>query len=109
MKHETLELTRNNVTPAQFCAYVRRQIKNHNFEGISPHDIDLEYWKRGDDMNFYIKGDGDRATEKSISKPYEMQTYIAWGGDVYNLIMEFDFWDDKTGVGYFYYLNKYND
>lgn len=35
-----------------------------------------------------------------------MQTYVRnWDGTVYNMIMEFTFWDKKTGTGYFYFLN----
>ena len=44
--------------------------------------------------------------EKSVSKPYQMQTFIKYpNGDVYNEICEFDFWDDKTGTGYYYLKN----
>lgn len=102
MKHDELELTRRGVTPAQFAAYVRQMLKKH---GIDYVDIDLEYWKRGGDLEFDYHDDPDRpcAAERSISKPYEMQTYIRnWDGTVYNQIMEFDHWDDKTGFGYFY-------
>ena len=108
MKKEELELTRKNVTPAQFAAYVRHQIRKHGLEIICAEDIDLDYWKRGGDLEFNTKHDGIH--EKSVSKPYEMQTYIRNAdGTVYNLIMEFIFWDDKTGNGYFYFINTWND
>lgn len=110
MKREELEITRTGCTPAQFLAYVRAQIRKHNFAGISAEDIDLEYFKAGNDLNFNIdnegKPDAPCRKERSISKPYEMQTYILnWDGSVFNNIMEFTFWDDKTGCGYFYFLN----
>ena len=46
------------------------------------------------------------AYERSVSKPYECQTYVRnWDGSTYNEIIEFDFWDDKTGTGYYYLLD----
>lgn len=112
MKREKIELTRRNVTPSQFAAYVRQQIKKHNLKTILADDIDFEYWKNGGDLEFDyhdIPGKPCQA-EKSISQPYEMQTYIRnWDGTMYNLIMEFTFWDEKTGTGYFYFINAWND
>lgn len=110
MFKEELELTRRNVTPSQFCAYIRNQIRQHNFESIRAEDIDLDYWRRGNDLSFDIKGNDPENDpcehERSISKPYEEQTYILnWDGSVYNFILEFNFWDDKTGTGYFYFVN----
>lgn len=79
---------------------------------IHPEDIDLDYWARGNDIEFdyhNIEGKPCRA-ERSVSKPYEMQTYIKnWDGTVYNMILEFNFWDDKTGTGYFYFLNTWEE
>lgn len=102
MKREELELTRRGVTPAQFAAYVRQMLKKHGYS----EEIDFEYWKRGGDIEFDYHDDPTRpaAAERGVSKPFQMQTYIRnWDGTVYNLIMEFDFWDDRTGFGYFYY------
>lgn len=109
MERTELELTRRGVTPARFAAYVRAQIRKHDLKGLlSAEDIDLDYWRRGGDLEFDyhdIPGKPCKA-EKSISKPYEMQTYVRnWDGTVYNMIMEFTFWDGKTGTGYFYFLN----
>lgn len=116
MKNRTrqeLELHRNNVTPAQFLAYVRAQIKKHGLTCIDPYDINLEYWKAGNDLNFNNRYQPDSEqyqagieTEKSVSRPYQMQTYIRFtDGQIYNLICEFDFWDEKAGFGYFYIVN----
>lgn len=102
---DELELTRHGCTPAQFAAYVRQMLKKH---GIDYVEIDFDYWKRGNDINFDYSNDPSRPckAERSVSKPYQMQTYIRnWNGSTYNMIMEFDFWDDKTGTGYFYFLN----
>lgn len=116
MKKEELEIMRHNVTPAQFAAYVRQQIKKHNLTTICAGDIDLEYWKKGGDLEFDIRhDDSEKETapckaESSISKPYEMQTYIRqWDGTCYNEIMEFSFDDEKTGTGYFYFICTWNE
>lgn len=107
---EELEMIRRNITPAQFCASVRYQIRRCKFIGIDPLDIDLQYWAAGNDLNFDCdnrnRPDAPCAYERSISKPYEMQTYLRnWDGTVYNQIMEFSFDTEKTGTGYFYYHN----
>ena len=39
----------------------------------------------------------DPKTEICKIQPYEMQFYLEGS---YNFIMEFQFWDDKTGNGY---------
>lgn len=110
MMREELELTRRNCTPAQFLSYVRQQIRKAKLEAICAEDIDLDYFKRGDDLNFNINNSGNPDApcerEKSVSKPYEMQKFIKnWDGSVFNHIMEFEFDDEKTGHGYFYFLN----
>ena len=113
MRHiEELELSRTNVTPAQFLAYVRQQIRKHNFIAICAEDINLAYFAKGGDLEFdYHDVPGKPAkAEKSVSQPYMMQTYILnWDGTVYNHIMEFDFDDEKTGHGYFYFINTWDD
>lgn len=110
MKRE-IEIIRNNVTPAQFLTYCRRRV-DEKCGGRS--DLDLDYFVRGDDLNFdtdHKKNNDECYTlygvvrEKSISHPYEMQTYILYeNGNVYNEICEFEFDDTKTGHGYYYLL-----
>jgi len=114
VKKEELEIMRHNVTPSQFLAYVRKAIRSHKLTAIDPMDIDLNYWKRGNDLNFdhkYTDPENDPVEhEKSVSRPYEMQTYIRnWDGTVYNLIIEFQFDDDKHGFGYFYLINTWTE
>ena len=65
VKKEELELTRHNVTPAQFLAYVRRQIRTHKLTAILPGDIDLDYFAAGNDLNFDIRHEGDAPDDDS--------------------------------------------
>ena len=103
----TIELTRHDVTPAQFLAYVRSQCKR---KGI-PFDMDTAYFVQGQQyssgeyMNSaYTGGTPSRRpcyAETCKATPYEHQTYIVgYDGETYNEIIEFDFDDEKTGHGY---------
>lgn len=105
---QCIEITRHNVTPAQFLAYVRSQLKKKNLRDVAS-DLDLDYFARGNDLNFYYYNEPDRPckSEKSVSNPYEMQTYILnWDGTCYNEICEMQFDNEKTGTGYYYLFNS---
>lgn len=98
-----IEIQRSNLTPAQFLSYVRRSVDRKGGEMLRG-DLSLGYFKAGNDLNFDHEHDGMR--EKSISRPYEMQTYIKYeDGACYNEICEFEFDDEKTGHGYYYLVN----
>lgn len=98
-----IEIQRSNVTPAQFLAYVRSRVDAKGGKDLRG-DLGLAYFKAGNDLNFDHEHDGMR--EKSISKPYEMQTYIRYeSGATYNEICEFEFDTEKTGHGYYYLVN----
>ena len=98
-----IEIQRSNLTPAQFLSYVRRSVDRKGGEMLRG-DLSLGYFKAGNDLNFDTEHDGMR--EKSISRPYEMQTYIKYeDGACYNEICEFEFDDEKTGHGYYYLVN----
>lgn len=103
-----IEIQRSNVTPAQFLAYVRSRVDAKGGEMLRS-DLSLDYFKRGDDLNFDIhheEPEFDGLHEKSVSKPYEMQTYLRYSnGAVYNEICEFEFDSEKTGHGYYYLVN----
>lgn len=104
MKKTEIELTRHNVTPAQFLSYVRATLKKRGIRDLAS-DLDLDYFRRGNDLNFDIRHE-DGSHERSVSKPYEMQTYCKWvNGAVYNEICEFEFDDEKAGHGYYYICN----
>lgn len=103
-----IEMQRSNVTPAQFLSYVRSRVDAKGGKYIRS-DLDPRYFAAGNDLNFDIKHTEEGMTgihEKSISKPYEMQTYIRYpDGALYNEICEFDFDTEKTGHGYYYLVN----
>ena len=106
-----VELSRRGVTPAQFLAYVRSTLKKKGVRDYAS-DLDLDYFRRGNDLNFDYYNDPEKPckSEKSVSKPYEMQTYILnWSGSCYNEICEFVFDDGKTGYGYYYLLNTVDE
>ena len=103
-----IEIQRNNVTPAQFLAYVRSRVDSKSGEMLRS-DLNLRYFAAGDDLNFDTHHEEPGlygVHEKSISRPYEMQTFVRYpNGATYNEICEFVFDDEKTGHGYYYLLN----
>ena len=103
-----IEIMRHNVTPSQFLSYVRHSVDNKGGKMLRS-DLDLDYFRAGNDLNFDIHHEEPEFNglyEKSISKPYEMQTYLRYAdGAVYNEICEFTFDDEKTGHGYYYLVN----
>lgn len=106
-----IEITRNNVTPSQFLAYVRSRVDAKGGR-LMRSDLDLAYFRAGNDLNFDFTHEDPETPEllgvheKSVSKPYQMQTYIKYpNGAIYNEICEFTFFDDKTGAGYYYLVN----
>ena len=111
-----LELTRNDVTPAQFLAYVRRMCKQHGIDCFELSARDFangdhwgnEYWNTR-----YVGGTpSTRPCESEICKglPYDRQVYIHnFDGTTYNEIVEFTFDDEKTGHGYFFTVQTETD
>lgn len=113
-----MEITRHNVTPSQFLAYVRAQAKKRGLSGLTS-DLSLRYFSQGEKVNGeywnsrYTKGTPEtRPAQSEVVKalPYDQQTYVLnFDGSVYNEIVEFTFDDDKKGVGYYYILNTEAD
>lgn len=106
-----IEIQRSNVTPAQFLAYVRSRVDAKGGRYIRS-DLDLAYFKAGNDLNFDLTHEDPEVPqllglhEKSVSRPYEMQTFLRYSnGAAYNEICEFTFDDEKTGHGYYYLVN----
>lgn len=112
-----LELTRNDVTPAQFLAYVRRMCKQHGIDCFEMSARDFaagQSWGNDEYMNTrYVGGTpSTRPCESEICKatPYDHQTYIHnFDGETYNEIIEFTFDDEKTGHGYFFTVQTVTD
>lgn len=89
-----IEIQRNNVTPRVFFSYCKRQCKKR---GIDLEDW-IEYENFVDPIQVYDDTEPNH-NETCIIKPYEQHLYLK---NNYNFIIEFEFWDDKTGFGYLY-------
>ena len=122
MKAE-IEITRNNVSLAQFFSYVKAaceakgfsfDIERESFEnptsiynisvskknGIKSF-VDFEY-NHGRAIEPECEMDGAKS-EISKCKPLDYQTYILnFDGTMFNEICEFTFYDEKKGSGYYY-------
>lgn len=91
-----VEIQRSNVTPRRFWGICAKEIERRT--GYMAHLTDwvddFERWSNPPQIN-------KTRTETEVCKtfPYDFQFYLRGG---YNFIMEFNFWDDKTGNGYLY-------
>lgn len=106
---QTIEIELNNVTPAKFLAHVRYHCKAKN--------IPVEIMSAKEFANLKDESMGDRIHGHDgfrhdfwYTKPYEYQTCsITDDGNGFNEICEFTFDDEKTGHGYYYCMNKYEE
>lgn len=101
-----MELTRRDVSPAQFLAYIRSQAKKHDI----PFGMELDYFVKGDGSDsHYIGGTPEtRPCESETCKalPCDHQTYMrAFDGSVFNEIIEFTYDTETTGHGYYYTIS----
>lgn len=98
-------ITRRNVTPAAFMAYVRRRLTANG--GIDyAGDLDTRNLETGSSHCSWDTTAEDGTHCISVEKPYHLQNYTRFpDGRVYNEIIEFDFDDEKTGCGYYYLLD----
>lgn len=92
-----LEMTRDNVTPRAFYGMVRRAL-------LKKGGVELESWIGDEGFGYWEKPCGEvdaHSTENETicRKPFDFQ--IAYK-DAYNVILEFQFDDDKRGTGYAY-------
>jgi hypothetical protein len=119
-----IEISRKNVTPAQFLAYIRSQCKKKGISiGFSLDDF-VNPYNGGNNNRYYIKdniqyssNDGYKSSceinelppfksEICKNKPYNYQVYFStWDGSCFNEECEFTFDDDKTGYGYYFTVN----
>lgn len=118
-----IEITRNNVTPAQFLAAVRAACKARGIDfGIETEDFKNPSWPsdthytvvdgvkhsyHNGEYRPYDIDDTPCKAETCRVKPLDYQTYILnWDGSMYNEICEFTYDDDKKGTGYYYQANR---
>jgi hypothetical protein len=123
-----IEITRNNVTPAQFLASVRHECKKKGIdcsinlkefaEPLRPMSISyyvkdgVKYWHDYDENGKGYHGeypgeDAPCVSEICTSRPYNCHTYILnFDGSCYNEICEFTFDSETHGHGYYFQLNK---
>ena len=119
----SIEITRRNVTLAQFLAAVRHECKR---KGLYFEIEKKEFENPANPCNtWYIVKEGKKIccnndyrmeyeaddtpckSEILKTKPLDYQTYILnWDGSMYNEICEFTFWENKKGTGYYYQVNK---
>lgn len=118
-----IEIQRSNVTPAKFLADVRFACKQ---KGIG-FEMSLEEFRApsiewnsrysvvngkklchcGDYSYEDDAANAPCAAETCVALPYKHQTYILnFDGSCFNEIIEFDFWDEKTGFGYYYQMDR---
>ncbi len=100
------EIQRSNITPKQFFTYCKNQ--------LSKKGIDIETWVEFENWenpttpcNSTSKHEDWEEPQTEVCKlqPYDWQLFLQ---NAYNLIIEFDFWDDKKGFGYLY-IKEYED
>lgn len=101
-----IEIQVNNVTLAQFLSYVRNRCKKKNIpvEIMSAKEFaNVEVASMGS----LTKGHDDWKSDYWRTRPYNYQTCSIKkdGSSGFNEICEFEFDDDKTGHGYYYYID----
>ena len=123
MNNYSIEITRNNVTPAKFFAEIRFALKKKgiNFDlnlddFANPHNPhSSRYFVKDGIKTSYYNGyktewpEDDTPCQSEIYRnlPYNYQCYILnFNGSCFNETCEFTFDDDKTGHGYYYIANK---
>ncbi len=88
-----IEIERRGVTPRQFWNYCKKQFDKKLIDMFIETFEDFE--------NPFVKHERKRHEDGCTScvMPYEYQMYAP---NAYNFIMEFDYYDEKTGFGYCY-------
>ena len=120
-----IEVTRNNVTLAQFLTACRAECKKRNI-GFEIDRQEFENPTNECNTHYYVKDNkkigynGDHRTEWDAEDapckaetfktlPLGYQCYALYlDGSSFNEICEFAYWDDKKGTGYYYQANKDN-
>ena len=100
-----VEIERNNVTPKEFWSYCRREVKRRTGMNLEDWCESYEAWseptQEANDRWHHEDWDVP-VMEVCKMMPYNWQLFL---GYQYNFIMEFDFWDFRSGYGYLYLLD----
>lgn len=102
----SVEISRTNITPKAFFGYCKREVERRTGGKLSLTnwldnyaDWEKPYQESEYHMNNHEEWGADARREAIKVKPFDVQWYFEGS---YNFIMEFDFWDEKTGFGYLY-------
>ena len=91
-----VEIQRSNITPKAFYNLCEREVERR-----TEYRARLTEWE--DDFRTWAEPiytiNTRSENEICCVKPFSVQYFLRNG---YNFIMEFDFWDDKKGVGYLF-------
>ena len=96
------EIQRTNITPKQFFTYCKNQLKKKNFD--IENRVGFDDWESPfAPYESTCNHEDWEEPQKEIckTKPYEWQLFLQ---NAYNFIMEFDFYDENKGFGYFYII-----
>lgn len=99
---QEFELERNNTTPKSFWNAVTKAMQAHG-EDITDWIESYEQWVNPYQPAKYKETHTDGFTEAYRYEPYQFQLYYS---GTFNIIMEFDFWDENKGYGYFYFASN---
>ena len=96
-----VETLRTNITPRQFFTYAARMFERKTGEKLYWVDSFEDWETPSCECDIRAKHEDWDTPQYEIcrSKPFNFHFYLE---GTYNFIMEFDFWDEKTGNGYMY-------
>ena len=103
-KRYEVEMMRTNVTPKEFYSYCKREFSRRTGgqDGLGNWLDDYETWSnplsQSNIRTFHEDWDEPKLEICRIL-PFDFQQCLEGS---YNFIMEFNFWDDRTGTGYMY-------
>lgn len=97
------EVQRSNTTPKAFWKVVEKAMQAHG-EDITDWVESYETWINPPTVSKYKENHQEGGfVEAYRFEPYMFQLYYS---PDFNVILEFDFYDEKTGFGYFYFASN---
>ena len=96
------EVTRSNITPKAFWNVVVKALQTHG-ESMDDWIPSYDGWANPSVPSKHKVYQNDNFTEVSKNEPYQFQLYYSTD---FNVIMEFDFYDETKGYGYFYFASN---